>query len=210
MKFTVLTADTQKVIQLSTVCSALDPKERNLRINDIFDGEKVQEYNKSLRKSIFDGGMQVQEYITSLRKSLKDNSKDDTFAQTLDVLLDLEPTSTIDGETSTGVKDGGMPHFEPNDLVGRTFLIEPNEEGERQRARIVEGIVDQEQKTNPDKDHIKIKIQEGEEQYDKVMDIKFKIQVGEEQYDEAIGVAEINDYDLLELDSWKHFKGITE
>ena len=151
MTFKILTDDTQKVIYRSEIRSALDPKERNLRIDDIFDGEEVQQY------------------IKSLRKSMQDNAEDEpTF--------DGEPVSTIDGEP-TDVKDVGMPQFDPNDLVGRTFLMEPDEEGERQRARIVEAIVNQEQKTRSNKDHI-----------------KFKIKVGEEQYDEVMDFAEINDY----------------
>ena len=35
-----------------------------------------------------------------------------------------------------------MPTFDPSDLIGRTFLLPPQENGERQRAKVTRQVVE--------------------------------------------------------------------
>ena len=35
-----------------------------------------------------------------------------------------------------------MPTFDPSDLIGRTFLLQPEENGERHRAKVTRQIVE--------------------------------------------------------------------
>ena len=48
-----------------------------------------------------------------------------------------------DEENPSGSKP--MPTFDPSDLIGRTFLLPPEENGERHRAKVTRKVVDQEE-----------------------------------------------------------------
>ena len=96
----------------------------------------------------------------------------------------------VDGET----KELNMPVINPTDIVGRTFLLEPQEDGQRHRARIVKEIQDHEAgvERNPDK-------------------IKFICSVNDDEYEEILSYNEILNH--LEADGkdsvlWK-FNRIT-
>ena len=56
-----------------------------------------------------------------------------------------------------------------DDLVGRTFLLEANEEGETHRARIVELIDDHQHKTNNNSEFAKFRVSINNEQYEDIM-----------------------------------------
>jgi len=45
-----------------------------------------------------------------------------------------------------GTKLSQLPTFYPSDLVGRTFLLDPQEDGQRFRARIFETLEDHDAK----------------------------------------------------------------
>ena len=95
-----------------------------------------------------------------------------------------------DGET----KQADMPIFKPTDLVGRTFLLEPQEDGQQHRARIVEAIEDHE--TDLEKNPTRI---------------KFKCSVNNEQYEEILTYADVLRHIEQDEDStivWK-FRRIT-
>jgi len=100
-----------------------------------------------------------------------------------------EPADTLqasDGHT--------VPVFNPHDLVGRTFLMDPQENGERYRARILEAIqgFDDDLGRNPTR-------------------IKFKVSVNNDEFEELLAYNEVADYisrdDTSEV-IWK-FKRIT-
>ena len=67
--------------------------------------------------------------------------------------------------------------FDPHDLVGRTFLLDKNEQGEQHRARIVELIEDHESKVE-----------------DNPTRIKFVCSVNDDQYEETLTYKEMLDY----------------
>jgi len=84
-----------------------------------------------------------------------------------------------DGES----KALNMPVFHPIDLVGRTFLLEPKEDGQRFRARIVKAIDDHEANLSKDPDHIKFLCATNDDTLEEVMsynDILAHIQRDEE------------------------------
>ena len=72
---------------------------------------------------------------------------------------------------------GSMPIFDPTDLVGRTFLMDPSDNGERYRAKILEAIVEDTEQLakHPDR-------------------IKFLCSVNDEMYEEVLSYNEILDY----------------
>ena len=56
-----------------------------------------------------------------------------------------QKTSTVflrtrDGKNPSGSKP--MPTFDPSDLIGRTFLLPPEENGERHRAKVIREVVE--------------------------------------------------------------------
>lgn len=98
LTFKILTDDTKKVIHRSRIHSALDPKERNLRIDN-------NEFNKRSSTPI-----------------IKSKHEDDLAA----------------GKS--------MPTFDPTTLIGRTFLLPPEEDGQCFRGKIVKTIIERENK----------------------------------------------------------------
>jgi hypothetical protein len=91
MTFKILTDDTNKIIYRSNICSALDPKRQNLRMDPLNDDPVLKPIIKSR------------------------SDPDDP------------PHGESKGATSMTIVD-------PNDLVGRTFLMAPQEDGQRFRA----------------------------------------------------------------------------
>jgi hypothetical protein len=66
---------------------------------------------------------------------------------------------------------------DPQELLGRTFLMDTQEDGQRFRARIVECISDHESNFRCSDDHI-----------------KFRISVNEDEYEETITYNELLDF----------------
>ena len=56
-----------------------------------------------------------------------------------------------------------------SDLIGRTFLMEEMEDGQKHRARIVEAIEDHDEKTKSSPDHVKFKVSVNDDQYEEVL-----------------------------------------
>ena len=107
--------------------------------------------------------------VSPIVKSIHDNVKtnpQDTLASSVD-LPDSEVTPTL-----------AMPVFDPNDLVGRTFLRDSgNDDGQRFRARIVEAINTHHDQTVTDPNHI-----------------QFRVSVNQDQYEEMLSYNDIVDY----------------
>ena len=63
-----------------------------------------------------------------------------------------------------------MPTFDPDDLVGRTFLQENNkEDGTRFRCRIVETIREQDVALKNSPEHIQFRVSVNNDQYEEIM-----------------------------------------
>jgi hypothetical protein len=81
---------------------------------------------------------------------------------------DLDPVDSLDrGEENDLVMP--MPIGDPNDLVGRTFLMPPQEDGQRFRARIVRAILDNEWNLAKDEDHIHFLCSINDDQFEEIM-----------------------------------------
>ncbi|MEL6846675.1 MAG: hypothetical protein AAFP02_26005, partial [Bacteroidota bacterium] len=110
--YAVLTEDTQKVIYRDAVRSQLDTSARNKRL-DRYKGE----------------GRTPDEVIAEVVKSPPGRKPIYDFT----VAPDLEATNT--GELAKG-ESGKI--IQPDDLINRTYLMDPEDNGERFRAKVVE------------------------------------------------------------------------
>ena len=63
-----------------------------------------------------------------------------------------------------------MPEFNPDDLIGRTFLLPPEENGERLRAKVTKKVVEE------------IEAQDG----NRIPNINFILDIGEGKVEELI------------------------
>ena len=140
MTIKVLTDDTNKVICRSNVRSALNSKERNLRMDPL--GGEIDPIIKS-RKDQFDDG------------ETKTN-----------------PQGSENGENNEATRNiPKMPVFDPDDMVGRTFLLERQEDGQRFRARIVHAIKEQDDELAQNPDKIKLLLCSiNEDQYEEILE----------------------------------------
>ena len=116
----VLTDETQKVIYRSQV-RPFDASNTNLRAESMLGGEEGPPKNsdpiiKSRGDSVLDG-----------------NSKHDSEGNSLEEAEDIPVTTSA-------------PVFDPEDLVGRTVLLDEQPDGQRFRARIVKLVDDHESK----------------------------------------------------------------
>ena len=106
-----------------------------------------------------------------------------------------DPPVDANGETKGDPPNLGMPVFHPSDLIGRTFLKDPDEDGQRFRARIVRMIEDHDSdiEENPTR-------------------VKFVCSVSDDDLEEIIAYNEILDYIQKDDDDgeivWK-FRRIT-
>ena len=84
------------------------------------------------------------------------------------------PSGTLKSKREHDGEEPSMATFDPSDLIGRTFLKPPEEDGQRFRAKIVEAIVEQEQdlSNNPEK-------------------IRFLCSVNGDEYEEILSYNEI-------------------
>jgi len=120
LTFKVLTEDTQKILDRSTVRSALTPEERNLRLSQL-EGEPSDR--------------PIREFIKS---------------------------HSTEGRMKT------LPRVDPDELIGRTFLTQPNENGETFRARVVRKIVQHDEDIENHPDKIKFLLSVGEDKADMI------------------------------------------
>lgn len=143
MTFKILTDDTHRVIMRSQVRPADDPTRPNLRLTDLFDGEPP---SKVFVRSKFD----------------PDKASD---------YPNLDPTT---GEVEQVTKTTMIPVdtselVDTNELVGRTFLLDQQEDGTIHRARIVDMIHDHEYELSKNPEHIKFKLSVNNDKYEELM-----------------------------------------
>ena len=113
----VLNADTLKIIY----CTAIrpqTPKNPNQRLVAAGEEEDHQPHSKTLK--------------------LPSSSTDDGTPTLPDVPTVFIKSRHDDGPTSSKP----LPEFNPDDLVGRTFLLHPGNKGERLRAKVTRKVVE--------------------------------------------------------------------
>jgi hypothetical protein len=116
MTYKILTDDTRQIIHRSNIRSAADPNARNLRLDPLND--------------------KPPEVIWSLHKASPASDHGEDFS-----LHSMEPTNENPERPSTG---DDTVIVNPQELLGRTFLMDTQEDGQSFRARIVECISDHE------------------------------------------------------------------
>jgi hypothetical protein len=175
MCFKVLSDDTQQILYRSELRPATDPTEPNLRLDDVFAGEEIKQYIKNLHEDMHlwddvtsDNGEQTKANVEHGNGEQANEMPDNGEQPKANVEPDNGEQPKSHPIANKGVKDSPMLQFNPEDLIGRTFLMEPNEDGERQRAKIVEAITKHEQDTR--QKHVDFRLEVGEDKYDEVMD----------------------------------------
>ena len=74
----------------------------------------------------------------------------------IDLAIDDSAPQVVKSKHDEDLKEGKqMPTFEPTDLIGRTFLLPPEEDGQRFRGKIIESIFENEEELNNQPERIK-------------------------------------------------------
>jgi hypothetical protein len=141
MTYKILTDDTRWIIHRSNIRSAADPNARNLHLDPLND--------------------EPPEVIRSLRKASPASDHGEDFS-----LHSMEPTDENPERPSTG---DDTVIVDPQELLGRTFLMDTQEDGQRLRARIVECISDHEANVRRSDDHVKFRISVNEDKYEEII-----------------------------------------
>jgi hypothetical protein len=141
MTYKILTDDTRRIIHRSNIRSAADPNARNLCLDLLND--------------------KPPEVIWSLRKASPASDHGEDFS-----LHSTEPTDENPERPSTG---DDMVIVDPQELLGCTFLMDTQKDGQRFRACIVECISDQESNVRHSDDHVKFWISVNEDEYKEII-----------------------------------------
>jgi hypothetical protein len=150
MTYKILTDDTHQIIHRSNIRSAADPNARNLRLDPLND--------------------EPLEVIWSLHKASPVLDHGEDFS-----LHSMEPTdehpcteSTPDPSEPPSTGDDTII-VDPQELLGRTFLMDTQEAGQRFRAHIIECISDHESNVRRSDDHVKFRISINEDKYEEII-----------------------------------------
>ena len=150
MTFKILTDDTKRVISRSHVRSALNPKERNLRLDPLNDDD-----TKDL----------LRKFVRSFNESASGFSSNDGESTSHD-----PSAASADGESGEpSASSNSIPVFHPSDLVGRTFLMDEQEDGQRFRARIVEAIEKHDRDFAANEDVHKFRVSVNDDEYEELL-----------------------------------------
>jgi hypothetical protein len=141
MTYKILTDDTHRIIHRSNIRSAADPNARNLRLDPLND--------------------EPPEVIRSLRKASPASDHGEDFS-----LHSMEPADESPECPSTGAD---TVIVNPQELLGCTFLMDTQENGQRFRACIVECISDHESNVRHSDDHVKFQISINEDEYEETI-----------------------------------------
>jgi hypothetical protein len=145
MTYKILTDDTRWIIHHSNIRSAADPNARNLRLDPLND--------------------KPPEVIWSLRKASPASDHGENFS-----LHSMEPTDEHPPDPSERPSTGNDTVIvDPQELLGRTFLMDTQEDGQRFRACIVECISDHESNVRRSDDHVKFRISINEDEYEEII-----------------------------------------
>jgi hypothetical protein len=150
MTYKILTDDTRQIIHRSNIRLAADPNARNLRLDPLND--------------------EPPEVIRSLRKASPASDHGENFS-----LHSMEPTdehpyteSTPDPSEHPSTGDNTVI-VDPQELLGHTFLMDTQEDGQRFRACIVECISDHESNVRRSDDHVKFRISINDDTYEEII-----------------------------------------
>jgi hypothetical protein len=141
MTYKILMDDTRRIIHHSNICLAADPNARNLHLDLLND--KPPEVIRSLCKA----------------SPASDHGEDSS-------LQSMEPTDENPERPSTG---DNMVIVDPQELLGRTFLMDTQEDGQRFHACIIECISDHESNVRRSDDHVKFRISVNEDEYKEII-----------------------------------------
>jgi uncharacterized protein YoxC len=141
MTYKILTDNTRRIIHHSNIRLAADPNARNLCLDPLND--------------------EPPEVIRSLRKAspASDHGEDSS-------LHSMEPTDENPEHPSTG---DDTVIVDPQELLGRTFLMDTQEDGQRFCAHIVECISNHESNVRHSGDHVKFQISVNEDEYKEII-----------------------------------------
>ena len=119
LTFKVLTDDTKKIIYRSRIRSAMNPKEKNLRIEC------------------------------------------DTSTTPPEIVKAKHHDDLLNGET--------MPTFDPSELIGRTFLLPPEEDGQRFRGKVIEALIENRRDLSNQPDRIKFRCSVNDDEFEEIL-----------------------------------------
>jgi len=85
-------------------------------------------------------------------------------------------------------KSSQLPTFHPSDLVGRTFLLAPQEDGQRFRARIVEAVKDHDAELHQRSERFKFRCSINDDQYEEILSYNEILNFIEQQDDDGTKV----------------------
>jgi hypothetical protein len=152
MTYKILTDDTRRIIHHSNIHSMADPNARNLHLDLLND--------------------KPPEVIQSLCKASPASDHGEDFS-----LHSMEPTEdfslhstepTDENPECPSTRDNTVI-VNPQELLGRTFLMDTQEDGQRFRDRIVECISDHESNVRRSDDHVKFRISVNEDEYKEII-----------------------------------------
>ena len=174
MIFKILTSDTNKIIHRSVVRSA-EGNDRNYRAEM---GRKTmleqrEDTGKSLLSkerlndsSVYDRNITALDSEDGKTSAIKKRSLGDNYDES------RQPSKVVTSRhdyTEDDTPLPPMPITNPEDLVGRTFLMEEQEDGQKFRARIVEAINSHEDEVMKNPELLKFKCSINNDQYEEVM-----------------------------------------
>jgi hypothetical protein len=141
MTYKILTDDTRRIIHRSNIRSVADPNARNLCLDTLND--------------------KPPEVIRSLHKASPASDHGEDFS-----LHSMEPTDENPERPPTG---DDTVIVDPQELLGCTFLMDTQEDGQRFRAHIVKCISDHESNVRHSDDHVKFRISINEDEYEEII-----------------------------------------
>jgi hypothetical protein len=146
MTYKILTDDTRRIIHRSNIRLAADPNARNLCLDLLND--KPPEVIRSLGKA----------------SPASDHGEDFSLhsMESTDEHRYTESTPDPSEHPSTG---DDTVIVDPQELLGCTFLMDTQEDGQRFRSRIVECISDHKSNVRRSDDHVKFQISINEDEY---------------------------------------------
>jgi len=158
LTYRILTDTTQKVIYRSN-CRPADPKSANLRLDPI-DGENDTPSNPVLKSRFDFGSLGRPPGTHSIRRSDGENFDDSSPNR-----------DTLYGEDNDNFQSPlcSAPIRNPHDLIGRTFLLPKQGDGQRLRARIVEAIEDHDAAVANNNEHKKFRLSINNDEYEDIM-----------------------------------------
>jgi len=182
MTFMILTDDTQKVIFRSGVRTATDPTTRNLRLDPI-----IGETSPHIIKSRHDNHATS----TFVRGEKKDSNK-------------TPDGEKEDGETTEAEETmrSAMPVFNASDLVGRSFLMEPQEDGQRHRAKILQAIEEYDDDLSKQPENRKFICSVNNEKYEEILSYNEILQfIEKDQYGSSSKLLPMKDHSLVPIET---------